>query len=89
MATMDNKKALFVTLMDRIPLDLKHNEASFSPNSIDSLFLRVAQVPRSGDMAIFVSADRQTNRLLYPLLRMRARGVIIICSPMLNVHCQQ
>jgi hypothetical protein len=38
-----------------------HNETSFSPNSIDSLCLQVAQVPRSQDMAIFVSADRQTN----------------------------
>ena len=41
-ATVANKKALFITLVDRIPLDLTHTEASFSPNSIDSLCLRVA-----------------------------------------------
>jgi hypothetical protein len=38
---------------------LKHTEASFSPNSIDSLYLRVAEMPRTRDMAIFV------RRLLY------------------------
>jgi hypothetical protein len=57
-----------------------NNEASFLPSSIDSLCLRVAQVPRFRDMVIFVSTDiqtdRRTNRLLYPLLRMRACGVI-------------
>ena len=34
-------------------------------------------MPRCRDLAILVRTDRQTNRLLYPLLRMRARGVII------------
>jgi hypothetical protein len=65
-----------------VSLDLKHTEASFSPSSIDSLCLRVAQVPKSRDMAIFGSTDdrRRTKRLLYPLLRMRARGVIIIIN---------
>jgi hypothetical protein len=41
------------------------------PNLIDSLCLRVTQMPRTLDMAIFVLTDRQ-NRVLYPLLRMRA-----------------
>jgi hypothetical protein len=59
-----------------VSLDLKHAEATFSPSSIDSLCLQVAQVPTSRDMAIFVSTDdrRQTTRLLYPLLRMRVCG---------------
>ena len=39
--------------------------------STDSLCLRVAQMPRSRHLAIFVLTDTQTdgqNRLLYPLL---------------------
>ncbi len=60
-------------------LDLKHTEASFSPSLIDSLYLRVAEMPRCRDMAIFVwiTGDRRTNQLLYPLLRMRAHGINI------------
>jgi hypothetical protein len=59
-----------------LPNDLKHNEAGFSTISTDSLCLRVAQKPRSRDLAIFVlRTDRHTHTL--PLLRMRARGVII------------
>jgi hypothetical protein len=50
---MANEKALFVPFMDRIPR-LKYTEASFSPNSSDLLCLRVAQVPRSREVAIFV-----------------------------------
>jgi hypothetical protein len=49
------------------------------------LCLQVAQMPRFPDLAILVVTDRRTdgqtdrwtdgqNRLLYPLLRMRARG---------------
>jgi hypothetical protein len=61
-----------------VSLDLKHTEASFSPGSIDSLYLRVAQVPSSRDMAIFGSTDdrRQTTdkQIALPLLRMRTRG---------------
>jgi hypothetical protein len=34
--------------------DSKHNEASFMTISTDSLRLRVAQTPRSRDLAIFV-----------------------------------
>jgi hypothetical protein len=48
-------------------------QASFSTTSTGLLYLEVAQMPRFPDLAIFVVTDRQ-NRLLYPLLRMRARG---------------
>ncbi len=68
-ATIPNKKTLFITLVDLIP----RTEASFLPNLIHLLCLRVTQMPRTLDLAIFVLTDRQ-NRLLYPLLRMRARG---------------
>ena len=37
-----------------VSIDLKHTEASFSPSSVDSLCLRVARMPRSPDLAIFV-----------------------------------
>ena len=53
-----------------LPNDSKHNEASFSTILTDMLYLRVAQTPRSPDLAIFADDDRQ-NRLLYPL-RMHA-----------------
>ena len=43
-----------------------HNEASFSTISTDMLYLRVAQTPRSPDLAIFVltTDDDRQNRLL-------------------------
>jgi hypothetical protein len=50
-----------------LPNDSKHNEAGFSTILIDSLYLRVAQMPRSRDLAIFVlmtdagQTDTQTN----------------------------
>ncbi len=45
-------------------LDLKHNEASFSPSSIDSLYLGVAEMPRCRELAIVQTTDdRWTNRL--------------------------
>jgi hypothetical protein len=37
--------------------DSKHNEASFTTTSTDSLRLRVAQTPRSRDLAILVSTE--------------------------------
>jgi hypothetical protein len=61
---MGNKKALFVTSWI-VSLDLKDTEASFLPSSIESLRLRVTQVPRCRDMVIFVRTtdDRQqTNK---------------------------
>ena len=63
MATMANKKALFVTSWI-MSLDLKHTEASFSPNVTDSLCLRVTQVPRSRDKAIFMLTTTTTTRLI-------------------------
>jgi hypothetical protein len=54
--------------------DSKHNKDSFSTTSTDLLYLRVAQMSRCSDLAIFVLTDGQTdrqtdghNRLLYPL----------------------
>ena len=73
-AMMANKKALFVTLVDRVP-DLKCIEASFSPNLTDSLCLRVAQVPMSRDKAIFVliTMTTTTRPIILPgPLRMQA-----------------
>jgi hypothetical protein len=70
---MANKTQLLWHLWT-LPNNSKHNEASFMPISTDSLRLRVAQMPRSRDLAIFVmmtDQDRQTNQLLSPLLRMR------------------
>ena len=58
--TKADKKALFVTSWT-IPLDSKHTEACFSPNSTDSLCLLVAQVPRSWDMANFFANDNNNN----------------------------
>ena len=40
--------------------DLKHNEASFSTISTDILYLWVAQMPGSPDLAIFVLMTTQT-----------------------------
>ena len=37
-----------------MPLDSKHTETSFSPNSADSLHLQLTQVPRSPDLVIFL-----------------------------------
>ena len=55
-----------------LPNNSKHTEASFSAILTDTLYSRVAQMPRSPDLAIFVlttdnnNNDRQ-NRLHYPL----------------------
>jgi hypothetical protein len=77
---MGNKKELFVTLVDCVPRFEAYMhvlEASFSPSSIDSLCLRVAQVSRSGDIWRFLcpQIDRRTDRLLYPFAaHVRMRG---------------
>ena len=49
------------------PKESKHTEASFSPVSTDSFCLRVAQMPRSRDVAIFVATDdrKDKTRLLF------------------------
>ena len=44
-----------------LPNDSKHNEASFSTISTDMLYLRVAQTPRSPDLAIFVLTTDKTD----------------------------
>ena len=59
-----------------LPNDSKHTEASFSTILTDTLYLRVAEMPRSLDLAIFVLW--QTNyddRYTLPLAH--ARGVIM------------
>ena len=37
-----------------MPLDSKHPKASFSPTSTDVLYFRVAEVPKSQDLVIFL-----------------------------------
>ena len=73
-ATIANKKTRSWTM----PNDLKHIQASLSLIPTDWLRLRVAQVPRCRDLAIFVvttdgQTDRQTNRLRYPCACARGR----------------
>ena len=52
------QNAVFATFMDLV----KRFEASFSTISTNMLYLRVAQTPRSPDLAIFVlTTDRQTT----------------------------
>ena len=60
-----------------MPKDLKHTEASFSPISTNLLCLRVAQIPISPDLVIFVvtTDDRQTKPIALPLVH--AHGVKI------------
>jgi hypothetical protein len=52
-----------------LPNNLKHNEVNFTTISTHSLHLRVAQTPRSRDLAILVSTDdRQIdNPIALPL----------------------
>ena len=56
-----------------LPNDSKHNEASFSTISTDMLHLRVAQTPRSPDLAIFCDDRWQTKPITLSLAH--ARGV--------------
>ena len=51
-----------------MPLKYKHTGASFSPSSTDSLPLQLTQVPRSPDLAIFVSMT-MTEPITLPLER--------------------
>jgi hypothetical protein len=55
--------------------DLKLNEASFATILTDLLYLRVAQMPRCPDLAIFVLTNGQTEPIALPLAH--ARGVNI------------
>ena len=65
-----------------MPLDSKHPEASFSPTSTGSLYFRVAEMPKSQDLAIFLwtttttTTTTATRPITLPLAH--ARGVIII-----------
>ena len=44
-----------------VPLDSKHTEVNFSPNSTDLLCLQLIQVPRSLDLVVFVSTQTITT----------------------------
>ena len=44
-----------------MPLDSKHLKASFSPTSTDLLYIRVAKVPKSQDLVIFVDDNDNNN----------------------------
>ena len=59
-----------------MPNDSKHIQPSLSLIPTDWLCLRVAEMPRCRDMAIFVvttdgQTDKRTDRLITLLLRMR------------------
>ena len=43
-------------------LDSKHTEASFSPTLTDLLSFRVAEVPKSQDLAIFGGQQQQQRQ---------------------------
>ena len=60
-------KMQYLGLSWTLPNDLKHNEASFSMISTDMLYLRVTQMPRSPDLAIFVLTTDTTDYFNYPL----------------------
>ena len=60
-------KTLFVTLVGLANSDSKHSEVSSSPILTDSSYLRVAQMSRCGDLAIFVMTT--DNRIALPLAR--------------------
>ena len=70
-ATMADKKTLFMTFVDRAQRFEAHSSQSLIPT--DWLRLRVAQVPRCRDLAIFVvTTDRRTDKPITLPLRMRA-----------------
>ena len=56
-----NAKMQYLRCLWTLPNDSKHNEASFSTISTDILYLRVAQMPRSPDPAIFVLTTDTTD----------------------------
>ena len=56
-----NAKMQHLRCLWTLPNDSKHNEASFSTISTDILYLRVAQMPRSPDPAIFVLTTDTTD----------------------------
>ena len=59
---------------------MKHTKASFSPTSTDSLYLQVAQMPRSQDLAIILWTIMTTAEVnTIPLVH--ARRVITAFLP--------
>ena len=55
-------KTQYLQRLWALPNDSKHTEASFLTILMDTLYLRVAQMPRSPDLAIFVlTKDKQTT----------------------------
>jgi hypothetical protein len=74
-------KTLYLGRSWALPNNSKHNEADFLMISIDLLCLRIAHMPRSPDLAIFLLTtdnSRQTHKpTALPLLCMCACGVII------------
>ena len=65
----DQQKPRSVTLLKRIP----QFEAGFSPDSIDSLCLQVAQVPRSQlqDCCVTIATVTTIRPITLPLARVR------------------
>jgi hypothetical protein len=61
-----------------LPNDSKHNEVDFLTIPTDSLYLRVAQMPRSRDLAIFCADDRRRTDIqtdcVTPAAHARTRG---------------
>ena len=60
-ATMSNKIHYLIVMPVAVPLDSKHTEVNFSPNSTDLLCLQLIQVPRSLDLVVFVSTQTITT----------------------------
>ncbi len=60
--------------------DSKHNEASFSTSPTHLLYLRVSQMSRCSDLAIFVLTDGQTDRTDYttPCACVRGNNYIFV-----------
>jgi hypothetical protein len=65
-ATIPNKNTLFVTLVDLIPRFEAHRGQFFLPNSIDSLCLRVAQMPESREVVIFWTTTTTPRPITLP-----------------------
>ena len=81
-ATMANKRHICDSCIQAVPLDSKCTDASFSPNLIDSLCLRVTQasayILRSSDFSVNDNNDDRTNYL--PLVHARGVTIVIFCK---------
>ena len=58
-----------------LPNDSKHTEAGFSAILTDTLYLRVAQMPRSPDLAIFVLTDNDDSDYITPCACARGNNI--------------